>query len=156
MRTDPTDNGGLFVGRRPGTRPVRYGTLPQRGSRARQRRDAVLAGVILVVMTMVGLSFWGPIPVAWLWVASQIEYQTGYVSVGILGGFAGMLFTLLFGLIVMRRLDLLWILVRRAAGHDQRQGVMPAIFAASAALGASAFAFWLLVIAGPGSQLWSS
>ena len=24
MRTDPTDNGGLFVGRRPGTAPIRY------------------------------------------------------------------------------------------------------------------------------------
>ena len=24
MRTDPTDNGGLFIGRRPGTAPIRY------------------------------------------------------------------------------------------------------------------------------------
>ena len=31
MKTDPTDTGGLFVGRRPGTRPIRYRALPERG-----------------------------------------------------------------------------------------------------------------------------
>ena len=38
-RTDPTDNGGLFIGRRPGTAPVRYRALPQRGTRRRQQLD---------------------------------------------------------------------------------------------------------------------
>ena len=28
MRTDPTDTGGLFVGRRPGTAPVRFRGVP--------------------------------------------------------------------------------------------------------------------------------
>ena len=37
MKTDPTDTGGLFVGRRPGTAPVRYRALPERGSESRQR-----------------------------------------------------------------------------------------------------------------------
>ncbi len=32
MRTDPADNGGLFVGRRPGTAPVHFRALPERGS----------------------------------------------------------------------------------------------------------------------------
>ena len=34
MRTDPTDTGGLFVGRRPGTAPTRYRAQPERGSAA--------------------------------------------------------------------------------------------------------------------------
>ena len=37
MRTDPSENGGLFVGRRPGTAPVRFRALPKRGSEMRQR-----------------------------------------------------------------------------------------------------------------------
>ena len=156
MRTDPTDTGGLFISRRPGTRPVRYRSLPQRGSDARRRADTALAAVILVVMTLVGVSFWGPIPMAWLWVASMVQYVTGAVSVGIVAGFAGMLFTLLGGLMLMRRLDLLWILVRRAAGHDQREGVITPIFAVSAVIGTVAFTIWLLVFAGPGSQLFPS
>ena len=43
MRTDPTDNGGLFVARRPGTKPVHYAEPPTPGSARRQRRDTVLA-----------------------------------------------------------------------------------------------------------------
>ena len=48
VRTDPTDNGGLFVGRRPGTAPVRYRDLPERATRAggastRCSRAALLA-----------------------------------------------------------------------------------------------------------------
>jgi hypothetical protein len=61
------------------------------------------------------------------------------------------LFTLLFRtLSILRRLDRAWLLARRAAGHDQRSGVLGRIFAATAASCAVAFAFWFFVINGPG------
>ena len=47
MRTDPTDNGGLFVGRRPGTRPIKYRALPQRGDDRRRRIDNANINVAL-------------------------------------------------------------------------------------------------------------
>src|SRR6516225_378870 len=104
MRTDPSDTGGLFVGRRPGTAPLRFRKLPERGSEARQRVDGSLAGV-------------------------------------------------LFGsLAILRRLDQAWILVRRAAGHDQRTGALGRIFAATAAVCALLFIFWFLIIHGPGTN----
>jgi hypothetical protein len=148
MRTDPTDTGGLFVGRRPGTAPIKYRALPQRGSPTRQRVDGSLAGLLLVSIALVNLSFWGPLPVAWLWVGSQVDYQSGSVSLGILVAFVGLLFTLLGGLIVMRRLDQAWILVRRAAGHDQRSGTLTAIFVLTAAIGGTLFTVWLVLFAG--------
>jgi len=43
MKTDPTDTGGLFVGRRPGTRPVRYRSLPEHGGERRRAFDRSLA-----------------------------------------------------------------------------------------------------------------
>ena len=43
MRSDPSETGGLFVGRRPGTAPTRFSALPERGSSARQRIDNNLA-----------------------------------------------------------------------------------------------------------------
>ncbi len=43
MRTDPTDNGGLFIGRRPGTAPVRYRGTPEKGSGRRRVVDALFA-----------------------------------------------------------------------------------------------------------------
>jgi hypothetical protein len=153
MRSDPSDNGGLFVGRRPGTAPTHFRTLPERGGELRQRVDGSLAGVMLAGMTAVSLLCWGPIPLACLWLGSQADYLSGSVSFGILVSFIA-LFTLLFGaLSILRRLDQAWILVRRAAGHDQRTGVLGRIFAITAAVGAIIFTVWFFVIHGPGSSI---
>lgn len=153
MRTDPTDNGGLFVGRRPGTAPVRYRSLPKRGSDLRQRLDGSLASFMLAGIVLLCILCWGPIPLACLWIGSQIDYLSGSVSLGILCSFIG-LFALLFGaLALMRKLDSAWILVRRAAGHDQRSGALGRVFAAVAIVFALGFTLWFLVLHGPGNLL---
>jgi hypothetical protein len=148
VKTDPTDTGGLFVGRRPGTRPIHYRALPRHGSRARQRFDRSLAGLILATNVFVCLMFWGPLPVAWLWVGSQVDYLTGSTFFGMTVAFLGLLATLVVGLMVMRRLDLLWILARRAGGHDQREGIIGRVFAVSAVVGATVFFAWLVLYGG--------
>src|SRR5215469_4312115 len=146
MRTDPSDNGGLFVGRRPGTAPIRFRALPKRGSERRQRVDGSLAGVLLAAIAAICVLCWGPIPLACLWIGSQIDYLTGSVSLGILVAFIG-LFVLLFGaLALLRRLDQAWILVRRAAGHDQRTGILGRVFAITAMVCAAIFIVWFLII----------
>jgi hypothetical protein len=151
MRSDPSDNGGLFVGRRPGTAPVRFRALPERGSEKRQRVDGSIAGVIVAAMILLSLLCWGPIPLACLWVGSQIDYLSGSVGMGLLVSFIA-LFVLLFGtLSLLKRLDQAWILVRRAAGYDQRTGIMGRIFGAAAVVCGLGFAFWFVVIHGPGS-----
>jgi hypothetical protein len=155
MRSDPSDTGGLFVGRRPGTAPVRFRKLPERGGELRQRVDGSFAGLIVAGMIFLSLLCWGPIPLACLWVGSEVDYLTGSVGLGILIAFVA-LFVLLFGtLMILRRLDQAWILVRRAAGHDQRTGVLGRIFGITAAVCAIAFAIWFVVIHGPGSSVFS-
>lgn len=152
MRTDPSDNGGLFVGRRPGTAPIRFRALPQRGSAARQRIDNTLAKILLAAMVFGSVLCWGPIPLGCLWVAAQMNYLTGSVSFGVLVAIVA-LFVMLFGtLMILRRLDNAWILVRRAAGHDQRSGALSRVFGITAAVCAAAFSFWFIVIHGPGSS----
>jgi hypothetical protein len=151
MHTDPSDNGGLFVGRRPGTAPVHFRSLPTRGSELRQRVDGSLANIMLAGITLLCILCWGPIPLACLWIGSQVDYLTGSVSLGILFSFIS-LFALLFGaLALMRRIDGAWILVRRAAGHDQRTGALGRIFAAVAVVFALGFMLWFLVLHGPGN-----
>jgi hypothetical protein len=150
VRTDPTNNGGLFIGRRPGTAPVRYAALPQRGSRRRLLFDKAVAAFLLFVMVVVAATFWGPIPLAWLWVCGQINYHTGSVFFAIAIAFLGMLLTLLAGLALLKRLDQFWILVRRAIGHDQRTGVIGPVFGVAAVIGVTAFTIWLLFVAGLG------
>lgn len=150
MRSDPTDTGGLFVGRRPGTAPIHFRSLPQRGSDIRQRFDGSLAGLLLAAITVLSLFCWGPIPLACLWLGSRADYLTGSVALGLLVSFVA-LFVLLFGtLSILRRLDGAWVLARRAASHDQRGGALGRIFAATAAVCALAFAVWFFVIHGPG------
>lgn len=153
MRTDPTDTGGLFVSRRPGTRPVRYRAAPERKHGSRRLVDEVVAGAILVFEGLVACTFWGPIPMAWLWIGAQVKHQTGSISLFIIVGFLGMLLTLLAGLALMRRIDQFWILVRRAAGHDQRKGAIGPVFAVASIVGVTAFTIWLLFIAGLGPSL---
>jgi uncharacterized iron-regulated membrane protein len=150
MRTDPTDTGGMFLRRRPGTAPVHYEAPPLRGSERRRRADAALAFGLLTLMTGINLLFWGPIPIAWLWVAGQIDYRTSSTTDALAVAFAGILATLLGALMIEKRLDQAWIVVRRAAGHDQRTGMLGRIFATTALIGAAAFGLWLLIIHGPG------
>jgi hypothetical protein len=155
MRTDPSDTGGLFVGRRPGTAPLRFRKLPERGSEARQRVDGSLAGVLFAAMTVLSLLCWGPIPIACLWIGAQVNYLSGSISLGILSAFVG-LFVLLFGALkIMRSLDEAWILVRRAAGFDQRSGVLGRVFAATAAVCALGFTIWFVLFNGTGSMVTS-
>ena len=54
MRTDPSETGGLFVGRRPGIAPVHYRELPKRGSYLRRRFDGSLAGILLAGIIIQG------------------------------------------------------------------------------------------------------
>lgn len=155
MRTDPSETGGLFVGRRPGTAPVRFRALPRWGGSLRRRADGTLANMLLGAMALISVLFWGPIPILCLWIGSQIDYLTGSVSLGILVAFLSVVAALFGALAVLTRIDAAWIIVRRAAGHDQRGGALGRVFATAAVVGVSIFLLWFLVIHGPGSTITS-
>lgn len=98
---------------------------------------------------------WGPIPVAALWVGSQIDYLSGSLMAGLIAAVAAVAAALYGALALLLRVDRLWVLVRRATGHPQQEGVLARVFAVGAVLGGSAFAIWFLLIHGPGSTLFS-
>ena len=150
---DPTDTGGLFVGRRPGTKPLRYRETPVTGSDKRRRADEWLARGILVIEVLLLLTLWGPQPLGWLWVGGHIQGWTNNIELAITVPFLGMLATLFFTLVLVKRLDHAWRLVRRAAGHRQTDGIVERVFVVSAGIAALIFSFWFLVIAGPGPQI---
>ncbi len=153
-RNDPTETGGLFIGRRPGTAPLRFRTAPGEGmTPARRRFDEGLAATILTVEMALAVSLWLPQPLGWLWVGSHVYYQTDSVSFGILTAFAGMMATLLLSLSVLKRLDYVWRLVRRSAGHEQGEGVLERSFVVSAVVSVVALIVWIVFIAGPTSNL---
>lgn len=146
---DPTDTGGLFIGRRPGTAPVRYREVEPTSER-RRRADGLLAHGLLAIELLLCLSLFGPQPLGWLWIGSQVEYLTGYVTAGIGTIMLGCLASLMLTMAAAKRVDHAWKLVRRAAGHRQEQGALERIFAMSVGVAAVAFTFWFLIIQGPG------
>jgi hypothetical protein len=150
---DPSDTGGLFIGRRPGTAPVKYREQPPTAKAARQRADRGFAAFLLVVETILCASVWGPQPVAWLWVGSRVNYWTDSVSAGIVTAFLGMLATLFITLMIAKRIDHAWKLVRRASGIRQERGALERIFIISLLITALPFIFWFFIIEGPGPSL---
>ena len=148
---DPTDTGGLFIGRRPGTGPVRYREVEPSSDR-RRRADRWLAHALLALELVLCLSLFGPQPVAWLWVGSQVDYLSGYVTAGITTVMLGCLASLMLTMAAGKRVDHAWKLVRRAAGHRQERGALERIFAMSVGVAAVAFTFWFLIIQGPGPE----
>jgi hypothetical protein len=150
---DPSDTGGLFIGRRPGTAPIRYRPKPVTAGPARQNADRGAAVLLLAFETVLCVSVWGPQPIGWLWVGSHVKYWTNSISLGIVAAFSGMLLTLFVTLSIAKRVDHAWKLVRRAAGYQQEKGALERIFVISLIVVGSAFAFWFFVIAGPGPEL---
>lgn len=150
---DPTDTGGLFVGRRPGTAPVRYRDDLEPSSEGRRRADNLLAHSLLALEVLLCLSLFGPQPLAWLWVGSQVDYLTGYVTAGISTVMLGCLASLMLTMAAAKRVDHAWTLVRRAAGHRQDRGALERIFALSVGVALVLFTIWFLVIEGPGPSL---
>src|SRR5689334_20551249 len=150
---DPTDTGGLFIGRRPGTRPIRYRDTPETGNERRRHADDWLARGILVLEVLLLLTLWGPQPLGWLWVGGQVMGATNNIEVAISVAFLGMLTTLFFTLVLVKRLDHAWRLVRRAAGHNQTDGLVERVFVVSAGIAGLCFTFWFLIIAGPGPSI---
>ena len=150
---DPTDTGGLFIGRRPGTAPLRHRGTPVRAGQARRSMDWLLSAVLLGIESVLCLTLWGPQPIGWMWVGSQVDYATGSLFLGIVSAFVGMVGTLFVTVAIARRVDHAWKLVRRAAGYEQKSGALERIFIITAGVAVVGFAFWFLIIAGPGPQL---
>jgi hypothetical protein len=150
---DPTDTGGLFIGGRPGTAPVRYRRDLRPTSEVRRRADGVLGHALLAVEVLLCLSLFGPQPAGWLWVGSQVDYRTGYVTAGIATAMLGCLASLMVTVVLAKRVDHAWRLVRRAAGHEQERGALERIFAGSVGIALALFAVWFFVIQGPDPSL---
>jgi hypothetical protein len=132
---------------------MRYRAQAPQGGPARQRADRGFAALLLFIETVLCVSLWGPQPVGWLWVGSRVNYWTDSVSAGIVSAFVGMLFSLFVTLMIAKRVDHAWKLVRRASGIRQEKGALERIFVITAIIVGSAFLVWFFFIEGPGPSL---
>ena len=131
---------------------MRYNEV-EPASERRRAADNLLAHALLAVELVLCLSLFGPQPLGWLWVGSQVDYLTGYVTVGIATIMLGCLASLMLTMAAAKRVDHAWKLVRRAGGHRQERGALERIFAASVAVAVIVFMAWFLIVEGPGPSL---
>src|SRR5215210_4947332 len=150
---DSTARGRPLLRSRSGTALLTYKADPDRAGERRRRTDATLAAAVLTLETLVCLTLWGPQPVAWLWVGSQVDYHGAGITVALAVTFFGMIATLMVTLALASRLDRVWRILRRAAGHDQQEGMLPRIFAVTAIVALIVFSFWFWIIEGPSPTL---
>ena len=103
-RNDPSETGGLFIGRRPGTAPLRLRAQPEdfEPSPRRRRFDEGLAALIFVCQVILCASLWLPQPLGGLWVGSMVNYLTGSVVLGILSAFIVIMIMLGITLVILR------------------------------------------------------
>ena len=131
---------------------MRYNEV-EPASERRRAADNLLAHALLAVELVLCLSLFGPQPLGWLWVGSQVDYLTGYVTAGIATIMLGCLASLMLTMAAAKRVDHAWKLVRRAGGHRQERGALERIFAASVAVAVIVFMAWFLIVEGPGPSL---
>ena len=121
-------------------------------SERRRRVDELLAHGLLLVELVLCLSLFGPQPAAWLWIGSQVDYLTGYVTAGIGTVMIGCLASLMLTMALAKRVDHAWRLVRRAAGHRQERGALERIFVVAVGIAARGIRDLVHPHRGPGSK----
>ena len=114
--------------------------------RRRRLTAGVASGVVLAAEAIGSVLMWAPIPLAWMWVGARVYDATGSLFADgcvVLLGFLATIALLMRGL---SRLDLVWVELRRRAGHDQRQGALNQVVVVSATLGLVAFMVWYYIL----------
>jgi hypothetical protein len=119
----------------------------------RRQLDSGLAWLLLAIELLLCLSLLGPQPLGWMWVGSQVEYQTGAVTAGISTIMLGCLASLMLTMVLAKRVDYWWKLTRRAGGYHQERGALERIFVLACGIALVGFTIWFFIIQGPNPSL---
>jgi hypothetical protein len=96
------------------------------------------------------LSIFGPQPLGWLWVGSQVDFATDSLSAGLAVAFVGSATTIIATVWAGKRLELVWVRLHPETADEARPGLFERAFVISTILAVIGFALWFLVFAGPG------
>jgi hypothetical protein len=114
---------------------------------------SVKAATLLVAQALANLALWVPLPLAVLWVASQIDYHTGSLALGVAAGFAVLLAGARVGMVLVQRIDTAWL---AASTTPWRDTALSYIAGSCAVLGGGGFGVWLVFVGGLQSSIFPS
>ena len=98
------------------------------------------------------LSIFGPQPLGWLWVGSQVE-AVGSLSGGLAVAFIGTVTTIVLTVWLGKRLERVWGALHPEAASEGRVGLFETAFVLSTLIAVIGFAIWFFVFAGPGPTI---
>ena len=117
-------------------------------------RAGASAAMVLALMVGGSLVLWVGVPVAWLYIGSQVQSETGSLGTALLVMFVGSI-----GSVVAIAAGLVWlnrkhVELREARGLESYGStVLEAVMVVSATLALVGFLFWFLILQGPGPSL---
>jgi hypothetical protein len=121
-------------------------------------RDLMRAGTsaMMVLALMVGgsLVLWIGVPVAWLYIGSQVQAETESLGTALLVMFVGAIASVVAVAAGLAWLNRKHVELREARGLESYgQTVLEAVMVVSATLALVGFVFWFLILQGPGPSL---
>jgi hypothetical protein len=112
-----------------------------------------LASVFVAILEIaLCLSIFGPQPLGWLWVGSQVE-AAGSLSFGLAVAFIGTVTTIVITVWLGKRLERVWGALHPQAASEGRVGLFETAFVLSTLIAVIGFAIWFFVFAGPGPTI---
>ena len=113
------------------------------------------SGLILVlIMLGAGLVLWIGVPVAWLYIGSQVQGSTNSVGTAIFVMMVGVVASILAIVPVLAWLNRKHIELREARGLETHGSTaLEAVMTISVFIAVIAFSFWFFIIQGPGPSL---
>jgi len=112
------------------------------------------AALTLVIMIGASLLLWIGVPVAWLWIGSQIQGSTGNLGLAILVMMVGALASIVALALLLGQLSHANDRIREARGQGPSETpLLEIVLVVTAGIAVVGFAVWFFVIAGPGPQI---
>jgi hypothetical protein len=106
--------------------------------------------MLLGAQALANLALWVPLPLGVLWIASQVDYHSGSLLLGVAAGFAVLLVCVRAGVALVGRIDAAWLATSTAAWREEALGY---IATSCAVIGGGGFGIWLLFIGGLQSSM---
>jgi hypothetical protein len=135
---------------------LRTETIDSRASRSGGLRSLpAAAGTIAVALIelLLCLSIFGPQPIGWIWVGSQVNFATDSLMTGLATAFMGSVVSICATVWIARRIEAAWVSRNRDAPWPGGRGLFETALVVATLLAVVGFVFWFLVIAGPGPTI---
>ena len=113
------------------------------------------SGLVLVsIMLGGGLVLWIGVPIAWLYIGSQVQAETGSVGAALAVMFIGSVVSIVVIVALLGWLNRKHVELREARGLESHgQTALEAVMTVSAVIAVLAFGVWFFLIEGPGPSI---